>query len=515
MKKISFYGFLKNCLWGVSLFAVFALFFLNFVYNASVSYDGREKVSFENHIIPSIVMLFILATLPLLFIVGKDLMKKINRKHLFWILSLIYTVMAVYLIVNVDSAIRADAGTVFSIAKNISKGDYSAFLSSGYIERYPHQTGLLFYDGLLQIFTKSPVISFLANFAFVIGINYLTVKTTHLLFKRDDVTVVSTFVVFAFLPQFFFILFAYGLTPGFFFMTLSFYNAIKFAYEKKISNAVFTGIGMGMATFFKQNFLIGGIAIAIFFFLQIFKEKKKEKLKMLIALICVTVFMFVPSTLVKSYYQLKTDIKLEQGAPSILWVAMGTDIDNNYRAPGWYTGFNYYTYTNSGYNTEKSSEIGKEQLKLNIEKIKENPKEAFIFFYDKTISQWCEPMFQSVWSGPLEDCGQYTHTELLKSIYTGGLAETVIATFSKLVVLAIFGFSAAFLFFEKKHNGWEIALMFLIGGLLFHTVWEGKSQYTYPYVFTLIPFACYGIKCVADKLDAVERKKNNGNKGKN
>ena len=42
--------------------------------------------------------------------------------------------------------------------------------------------------------------------------------------------------------------------------------------------------------------------------------------------------------------------------------------------------------------------------------------------------------------------------------------------------------------------------MYFIGGLLFHTAWEGKSQYVYSYVFVLIPFAVYGFVKLADVL---------------
>ena len=113
-------------------------------------------------------------------------------------------------------------------------------------------------------------------------------------------------------------------------------------------------------------------------------------------------------------------------------------------------------------------------------------------------------MFQSVWSGPLESCGQETHTPLLQSIYNGGSAEKIIAFTAKALVIVILGFTLSFLLLAKnKTDAWQIALMFLIGGLLFHSIWEGKSQYTYPYVFTMIPYACYGIKTTVDKIESV------------
>ena len=509
MKKLSIYGFLRTALCVISIIAISMLFFLNFAYNASVSYNASEKVSFEGHIVKSIIMLVIVAVILFIMSKTKRIAQKISPKMLFIVLSALYSIMAIYLIANVDQNIRADAGIVFKTAKDFSKGIYTAFKSGGYIDRSPHQVGLLFYDSILQIFSKVPTVSFITNFIFVIGINYFTVKIADLVFKDKTTTLITTFVAFSFLPQFFFILFAYGLIPGFFFMTLGFYNAIKFSYEKRIPNAVYAVIGASVAAFFKQNFLIGAIAILIYLILRLFAERGKEKLKFLVVALCLVAFLFVPTEAVKIYYRAKTDTKLDQGTPAILWVAMGTDIDNRYLGPGWYTGFNYSGYTQSEYNSEKATELGIKKLEENIAKIKAEPKKAMDFFIDKTKSQWCEPMFQSVWSGPLEDCNQKTHTELLRSIYTGKRAESVVADLAKMILISVLFFTFVFLVrCSGKHDGWEIALMFIVGGLIFHTFWEGKSQYTYPYVFTLIPFACHGIKITVVKFGNVLQKKN-------
>ena len=69
-----------------------------------------------------------------------------------------------------------------------------------------------------------------------------------------------------------------------------------------------------------------------------------------------------------------------------------------------------------------------------------------------------------------------------------------------------------FLLSKKRDGfGWQVLLLFFIGGLLFQTVWEGKSQYIYPYVFSLIPTAAYGLKLVSDKtktwIDVRSRKR--------
>ena len=66
------------------------------------------------------------------------------------------------------------------------------------------------------------------------------------------------------------------------------------------------------------------------------------------------------------------------------------------------------------------------------------------------------------------------------------------------VLLSVLGFAFLALILRRTDTaGAEMLVLFFIGGLLFHTVWEGKSQYTYPYVFVLIPLAAYGVVWLA------------------
>ena len=72
-----------------------------------------------------------------------------------------------------------------------------------------------------------------------------------------------------------------------------------------------------------------------------------------------------------------------------------------------------------------------------------------------------------------------------------------------MLLLIIFGFTLIFLLLHRKRfEGWELFTLFFVGGLIFHTFWEGKSQYTYPYVFCLIPFAAYAFYAMSEKLEA-------------
>ena len=114
-------------------------------------------------------------------------------------------------------------------------------------------------------------------------------------------------------------------------------------------------------------------------------------------------------------------------------------------------------------------------------------------------------MYQSVWSGPLADCKQETYMPLLEDIYGGGKANAELTEFCKLITLIIWAFAIVFLIlFARKTSGWEIMFMYFVGGMIFHTFWEGKSQYIFPYVFVLIPFAMYALYRVC-RFDAFRK----------
>lgn len=485
----------------VSIAAVYVVFLLNFIYCAEVSYDAYEKVTITERVFASHFAILAIFAFLILWSLCQKYVCKIRPIFLFLALTAVYVCMALYLILNVDYQIRADASWVYYVSGCFENGDFSQFAKGGYIERYPHQTGVVLYDSLLRMIFKTPRINFFFNFFFVLGINALLAALTHTMCKRREVTLLAILLSFAFLPQFFFILFAYGLIPGFFFTVLSFYLAVRFAQTRRVLYAIFAVVAVSLAVCLKQNYLIAAIAIALYWLLQALRSRGIAVIKPLAFGLAVVLFASVPSALIRSYYEKITGEDLDGGTPTILWIAMGTDLDNTSRAPGWYDHTNYTTYEEAGFDTERAAKMGERRLRENIKKIKNDPERAWSFFKDKTVSQWCDPMFQSVWTGPLEDCGQKTHTDLLQSIYTGGEAEDVIERGMRVLMLAIFGFALLFLLSRKKEtDGWELLLIFFVGGLLFHLIWEGKSQYTYPYVFALIPTVAASIARCSDRI---------------
>lgn len=507
MIREKIYKFLHSSLWILSCGITLLLFIFNFLYHSDITYDTWEKATVKSDVISALIMLLIALALIICGSFFKKVIEKINEKKLFFFFALLYTAMALYLILNVNTSLGADPFQVRTAAINYTEEFYADFEIGGYISRYPHQLGLLTYDTILLKFSANTQINFFANFFFVLGINYLTYKISDHLFGNRAVNLLTILLSFAFLPQLLFILFAYGLTPGLFFMMLAFYSALKFSVDYKWRYLPGLVFGASCAILMKNNYLIGVLAILIFLALKMLKERFHWK--NLTAAILLVLTLFLPQRILVSYYEGVTGQELDNGSPTILWLAMGTDMDNHMRAAGWYDGTNWNIYTDSGYNQEIAQQMGEEKLRENWAEIKANPSYALNYFTEKNLTQWCDPMYQSCFVAVPSDEILMEYPEPLQSLYEPGAVENHISVFSKFVTILIWLFAAVFfLFFRKKCVGWEMLICFTLGGFLFHTFWEAKSQYVYPYLFVLIPLAAYAIMKTIGGINRIKREWN-------
>lgn len=501
------YAVSRTALAVIAMLLTATVFLLNVFYHAAVEYNAGEKVVFTDHLVPSLVMLAIFAALFLLFARFGHLIpwRRIREHHVFIVCAVLSSVAALYFILNSSSYIRADAGLVSWVAHQYKLKDFTDFFKGGYIHRYPHQLGMVLYDRLLYAFTENVLIHFFTNFLLTLGINFFAWRISGRLFGNHTVNLLTIVGCFAFLPQFYFILFAYGLIPGLFCLMGAIYAALGYSRDGKWYQLVALILAIAAAVCLKQNYLIGGIAIILYFVLQMLRGFKHRQW---MAIVAIVLAMILPSKWIIAGFEKATGATLDQGCPTVLWIAMGTDMDSWSRAPGWYNDFNYVTYDQADHNTEAAAEMGNAKVKENLAEMKAEPRRALEFFRLKTVSLWCEPMFGSVWTGPLEDCGQVNSTKYLKSLQTGGKAEDRVETFMTFFTLVLWGAALWFLIRHSRTvDGWEIPFLFFIGGFLFHLAWEGKSQYIYPYLFVLIPCCMGAVYYAARSLNRLMRKK--------
>lgn len=475
------------------------------IWQPAVYQDARERMHFDRN---SVLFFLLAVVLAILLFRFRRKAAELSQKKLFLVLSAIYIAAAIYLIFGVDSLQRGDPGMVLQYALAFNKGDYSGLLPGKYVNIYPIQLGFITYERILAVISENPRLFFFVNLGIVLVINYLTWQITDLLSDNNQTADnLAILFSFAFLPQYFYILWLYGQIPGLCFTMLSYWFLIRGIRNGRVSSWIGMCICMSVSCLLKPNYKIAAIAAAIVCLLELLKNSRK---KLLLVILLLIVSVAGSEKLLNACYRQASGIHFGEGSPMILHITMGLQDNTLGRTGGWYNGYTFDTYVNSGNDSAKAALIGKRDLDQRLQYFRTHPAYTVRFFGKKIVSTWCDPTFQSIWCGPLEDCGQYTHTFILQSIYTAGVAYVILKLFMHAVALFLFLLTAAYPFLRRKtvlkmsEPAALFPLLYLIGGFLFHLVSETKSEYVYMYVFLLIPLASMSLTML--NVNAVKEK---------
>mgnify|MGYP002555113795 CR=1 FL=1 len=128
------------------------------------------------------------------------------------------------------------------------------------------------------------------------------------------------------------------------------------------------------------------------------------------------------------------------------------------------------------------------------------------FYREKLLTQWLDPAYDSLWMGELsEKVGRYNG--LIGSIYRrkDGL-RTLMDGYMDAMQTAVYALSAlgGVRLLKKKGDMAALALpVTILGGALYHLLFEAKAQYAYPYMVYMLPLAAMGLCALAEKLKKI------------
>lgn len=471
------------------------LLLLNLTSRASVSMDQYEAVSVSGQN-GAFYLLFLLGLLTLFF--GGQWLEKISEKRLLRVFTWLYMAAGVFLILNADPRLRSDSRYVWEAARAFRAGDYSALDVGEYLFVYPHQLGLVTYELFLGIFAEHTKLLYMANLALVLVNNYALYRIADIWFGGNPTVNKYTILLsHLFLPQLFLILFAYGNIPGTACMTLALWWGSRFLLDRNWKSCGITVLFASLAILLRNNNMIPVIALAAVFFLAFLKRPGARVLVMTLALL---LSLVLPQRLLYSGYEAVTDRQIPEGMPKILWVAMG--MQEGERCAGWHNSFNSMTYRNADYNTNLAGFIGEQEVQRRLETFCRDPAYGADFYHRKLVSTWCEPTYQSLWSGPLPECGQMVGTAFLQDLYSGGRFYQTVELFCGVLVGAVLLLSLGYLVMTGRTAALFplFSVICLIGGFLFHLLWETKSQYVSGYIYYLIPLAAGAVALLQSRL---------------
>ncbi len=415
------------------------------------------------------------------------------------LLGILFVLALIWVLATQYNAI-ADQMNVQDAVHNIWLEIYTPFEEGGYLSTYHNQLGLIWLSYLFStVFGCYNFVAFQVMNVFGLVLFYRELSEMGRWFGwRRSVQLLTIVVGILFFPLIMYCSFVYGNIMGLAFSALAIRLEIVYFQKHQVRYALCSGGAVLLALLFKSNYLVFFVGMVIYAFVEIISQKKVKLL--LLPLFFVVVFFIQSWTPVMLGEQVSGE-KLDQGASSWSWIAMGLQQEGPL-SPGWYNFYNQDSYAESGYNTEVQTEMAKENIQQSLKYYWEHKGEAVRFFTQKTASQWNNPSFQCFWLMQHHESPNFVMSEWAENFtnarntYRGTLLLNLLQ-----FVILVGALIYCLLYWKHLHYIRSLILpMIFIGGFLFHLFWEAKGQYTLSYFVLLIPCAAAGYSLLTNKL---------------
>ena len=151
-------------------------------------------------------------------------------------------------------------------------------------------------------------------------------------------------------------------------------------------------------------------------------------------------------------------------------------------------------------DSDAAAEASKTVIQERLEVFKEDKAYTNDFFAKKIASQWNEPSYQSIWTNQVR--GRYGEPGKLAE-WVMGEGEARVKSYMNAFQQLIFLLSAIGAIFMMRRRRVELSLIpiVILGGFLYHALFEAKSQYAITYFILMIPIAVYGLNALYAIVD--------------
>jgi uncharacterized membrane protein len=293
----------------------------------------------------------------------------------------------------------------------------------------------------------------------------------------------------------------YGEILSLFFALLAILGLLLYLEREKLRYLVMLGFSISVSIMLRSNNYIVLIGILCVWAVSVLSKKKwKSLFYMIPVILCV---LFCKKASVRAC-EVQSKLDLRSGMPSSLWVAMG--MQEGTRAAGWWNDYTTKVYQEEAQmDPEAADKIAKASIAQSLHNFWENPSYALDFYKRKLVSQWNDPTYECQVSTNPRDVERGA---LGDSLYKGEL-RSVLQQFMNIYQSVIYGGILLFFLLKSKEKGkveTYILFVVILGGVLFHQLWEAQSRYVFPYFVMMLPMAALGIQSLFDKMETLRRK---------
>lgn len=399
--------------------------------------------------------------------------------------------------------VYSDSFILTNAAMEAAEGYYGSM--ENYFVRFPFQLGYVLYCEVFfrVVLAVLPGLPEGYYFLALQGINLLWLMLSYFALLRilelfDFGVVVSKICMllmfFAFQPVMS-CTFLYGNLPGFALGTLAVWLFLLFIKKGWLHYALLCALCLGLAVTLKLNLMIFLVAIGCIWLVELVK---KFSLKSLVCLALCIVSVLTVSKLPQSCYENRSGYDFGEGIPMTAWLAMG--MSEGHAAAGWYKEDNTVTaFKESGNDPQATGEKAKQVISQRVGYFASQPAEALRFFSEKLRSQWNEPSYDSIWLNQVflsfsQKGGLYT----LCCDKGEKLTMSLMNQHQQMVMLGML--LGVIALFKKRDILSCILPLIILGGFMYHMLFEAKSQYALPYFILMLPVAAYGLAALFERM---------------
>ncbi|MFQ9032053.1 MAG: hypothetical protein ACLR7F_09105 [Waltera sp.] len=268
---------------------------------------------------------------------------------------------------------------------------------------------------------------------------------------------------------------------------------------RMLRQILFTGFGsilfLTLSVMLRKNSLIPIIAVLLVLLFEALRPGRNGKMRLglLIMAVCLAVTSVGILPLVQKCYEKKAGNTLSSGVTAMSYLAMG--MQEASRGCGWYNGFNIDTYDTAGMDTALANEISRLAIDERLTYFREHPGYTADFYLHKHLSQWADGTYASRQATLATYGGR---SAFFKEVYEGSLSGGYIEwcnAWQNVLYLGVLVFCIATVRKRRPGNGSAntaanddfrfrniclytyAGLIAVLGGFLFHTIWEANSRY--------------------------------------
>lgn len=408
--------------------------------------------------------------------------------------------MALVWVLASRGGVQGDQEYLQNAVYDLNTQNYLMFSEGGYLYRFAQQRGLTAVLYLFSlIFGSYNSIAFQVFNGIGIGLFYDRMCAVCGEFGMGRVVRLKVLLYgILFFPLIMYCSFVYGNIWGMALALSALGFELRFLSCLKIRHGVAAALLIGLTLLVKSNYIVFLIGMLLLAGLELIRKKK---VKILLFPVLAVALWAGQGRVVNLAFEQASGASFGQEASKWSWIAMG--LQEGGRAPGWYNDFVWYTYDESGCNTEAHDMVVKGAIRDSLAYFAANRWEAAEFFTKKMVSQWNNPTFQSFWMVQVQPAESVRSNWVWHFISAAGAHKsTVFLNLFQFFILA--GALIYCMTCRKLSNyGKSLALpMIFIGGTLCHLVWEAKGQYVLTYFVLLFPYAAEGYHWVTDCLAA-------------